>query len=181
MIRRPPRSTLFPYTTLFRSRGSLQNPGDCRGLPAPLARLALQLLSSRFRQSVVFRAPVVLRGAPFAFEQPIALQPAEGRKQGACVHLKNAPADLLDAQGDSVPVHRLEGKRFQDEHVERALHEGSRILRHGSAPLDDLGEEYALTLDCQEEKHCAPQIAGTSKRWPAPARDFFQVIAALRL
>src|SRR3989449_4881695 len=24
MIRRPPRSTLFPYTTLFRSTGSLQ-------------------------------------------------------------------------------------------------------------------------------------------------------------
>src|SRR2546430_15435519 len=24
MIRRPPRSTLFPYTTLFRSRGSLR-------------------------------------------------------------------------------------------------------------------------------------------------------------
>src|SRR2546422_5778512 len=28
MIRRPPRSTLFPYTTLFRSRGA---PGDRRG------------------------------------------------------------------------------------------------------------------------------------------------------
>src|SRR3712207_8255261 len=27
MIRRPPRSTLFPYTTLFRSRG-LDPPGD---------------------------------------------------------------------------------------------------------------------------------------------------------
>src|SRR5947209_10111577 len=27
MIRRPPRSTLFPYTTLFRSRGALQ-PDD---------------------------------------------------------------------------------------------------------------------------------------------------------
>src|SRR2546429_6776958 len=25
MIRRPPRSTLFPYTTLFRSRGITQN------------------------------------------------------------------------------------------------------------------------------------------------------------
>src|SRR5260221_3759861 len=25
MIRRPPRSTLFPYTTLFRSYGSFQN------------------------------------------------------------------------------------------------------------------------------------------------------------
>src|SRR5258706_10808841 len=27
MIRRPPRSTLFPYTTLFRSRGRGQGPG----------------------------------------------------------------------------------------------------------------------------------------------------------
>src|SRR3712207_7470992 len=25
MIRRPPRSTLFPYTTLFRSQGNVQN------------------------------------------------------------------------------------------------------------------------------------------------------------
>src|SRR2546426_5533990 len=30
MIRRPPRSTLFPYTTLFRSRGTRR----CRGRPA---------------------------------------------------------------------------------------------------------------------------------------------------
>src|SRR5438309_9260797 len=29
MIRRPPRSTLFPYTTLFRSRGGVVRP--CRG------------------------------------------------------------------------------------------------------------------------------------------------------
>src|SRR5436309_7203224 len=29
MIRRPPRSTLFPYTTLFRSREAL-SPGDGR-------------------------------------------------------------------------------------------------------------------------------------------------------
>src|SRR2546425_8875333 len=28
MIRRPPRSTLFPYTTLFRSIGRLPRPGD---------------------------------------------------------------------------------------------------------------------------------------------------------
>src|SRR3712207_8083717 len=27
MIRRPPRSTLFPYTTLFRSRGRAPDPG----------------------------------------------------------------------------------------------------------------------------------------------------------
>src|SRR2546430_13657721 len=28
MIRRPPRSTLFPYTTLFRSAGHVLKPGD---------------------------------------------------------------------------------------------------------------------------------------------------------
>src|SRR2546430_11068682 len=32
MIRRPPRSTLFPYTTLFRSRGQLEvRTGHIRG------------------------------------------------------------------------------------------------------------------------------------------------------
>src|SRR5438445_10160651 len=33
MIRRPPRSTLFPYTTLFRSLG-MSLPG-CAAIPAP--------------------------------------------------------------------------------------------------------------------------------------------------
>src|SRR3712207_7668967 len=31
MIRRPPRSTLFPYTTLFRSRGRESLSGSVRG------------------------------------------------------------------------------------------------------------------------------------------------------
>src|SRR5256885_12365402 len=31
MIRRPPRSTLFPYTTLFRSLKTTLQPGDRRG------------------------------------------------------------------------------------------------------------------------------------------------------
>src|SRR5437764_4970464 len=37
MIRRPPRSTLFPYTTLFRSCGSWRSgghPPGARGAPA---------------------------------------------------------------------------------------------------------------------------------------------------
>src|SRR6267378_6467945 len=34
MIRRPPRSTLFPYTTLFRSRAPLPGPGSGRPAPA---------------------------------------------------------------------------------------------------------------------------------------------------
>src|SRR2546430_15538128 len=33
MIRRPPRSTLFPYTTLFRSRGGAAKPGALERRP----------------------------------------------------------------------------------------------------------------------------------------------------
>src|SRR3712207_7958134 len=35
MIRRPPRSTLFPYTTLFRSVSLHVEPGTCVGLLGP--------------------------------------------------------------------------------------------------------------------------------------------------
>src|SRR5256886_10709204 len=45
MIRRPPRSTLFPYTTLFRSQRvvlgpdrHLQRPAACGGGPLPTGR-----------------------------------------------------------------------------------------------------------------------------------------------
>src|SRR3712207_8998321 len=34
MIRRPPRSTLFPYTTLFRSREDVGHEGERRDGPA---------------------------------------------------------------------------------------------------------------------------------------------------
>src|SRR2546427_5392815 len=41
MIRRPPRSTLFPYTTLFRSplpRAQRPPPGTARGIGLPRTR-----------------------------------------------------------------------------------------------------------------------------------------------
>src|SRR3712207_8680573 len=37
MIRRPPRSTLFPYTTLFRSRSRASDPYRTPGRDAPTA------------------------------------------------------------------------------------------------------------------------------------------------
>src|SRR3712207_8570847 len=45
MIRRPPRSTLFPYTTLFRSRPGLLDLGQGKEYvsPGPLDRLRAQL------------------------------------------------------------------------------------------------------------------------------------------
>src|SRR3712207_7366358 len=54
MIRRPPRSTLFPYTTLFRSRHGLPTPERPLVLALPLRRrrAARQLLRGRRRGAV---------------------------------------------------------------------------------------------------------------------------------
>src|SRR5260221_5221485 len=43
MIRRPPRSTLFPYTTLFRSQEQ-RHVDQAAGLVAPLAQHPLQVM-----------------------------------------------------------------------------------------------------------------------------------------
>src|SRR3712207_8740649 len=58
MIRRPPRSTLFPYTTLFRSYRSLgvlvrrPRPDDDRRHVPPCARRSQQLRSGAQAQPV---------------------------------------------------------------------------------------------------------------------------------
>src|SRR5258708_11483031 len=45
MIRRPPRSPLFPYTTLFRSRKSMVFPGS-RSLKRPSCGMRFSAMSS---------------------------------------------------------------------------------------------------------------------------------------
>src|SRR5438445_13813666 len=42
MIRRPPRSTLFPYTTLFRSLGDASHEAPEKGAERPLALRELE-------------------------------------------------------------------------------------------------------------------------------------------
>src|SRR2546430_2870212 len=51
MIRRPPRSTLFPYTTLFRSQSLIEASPD---LSVLLARQALELNDDQQTQSALF-------------------------------------------------------------------------------------------------------------------------------
>src|SRR5260221_9082239 len=53
MIRRPPRSTLFPYTTLFRSlrRGARRRPGAGAGDPHRPGELARDRKSTRLNSS----------------------------------------------------------------------------------------------------------------------------------
>src|SRR3989449_11763506 len=86
MIRRPPRSTLFPYTTLFRSRRDaasaprggaehLGSPKDARTIPAEsvLRRLVVRLEPDSVLDRVgarpdvaVFHAEISVRDLPRA-------------------------------------------------------------------------------------------------------------------
>src|SRR2546427_1281270 len=64
MIRRPPRSTLFPYTTLFRSAAApalapLRDVAPLRGQPAPRRRRRIE--PPRFRR---WPGPPPAPGAP---------------------------------------------------------------------------------------------------------------------
>src|SRR2546430_13715871 len=47
MIRRPPRSTLFPYTTLFRSLRPLAGHGIDRGVPPEAVCVGVGILHGR--------------------------------------------------------------------------------------------------------------------------------------
>src|SRR5690348_17992019 len=62
MIRRPPRSTLFPYTTLFRSReryGKQSNPGQCALLGRRLVERGARFVRSEEHTSEL-QSPVHL-------------------------------------------------------------------------------------------------------------------------
>src|SRR5438876_5878357 len=64
MIRRPPRSTLFPYTTLFRSRPARRHPGarhsGLAGLPVRVFRGQLWPLGRSEEHTSELQSPVHL-------------------------------------------------------------------------------------------------------------------------
>src|SRR3712207_7500255 len=98
MIRRPPRSTLFPYTTLFRSR-------EVRERPASLARATSRqtgraLLLSEGRHAGVHRAG--MRAARFVERSEEHTSELQSRQYLVCrlllekkhnAWLRPAPAD----------------------------------------------------------------------------------------
>src|SRR2546426_7015596 len=75
MIRRPPRSTLFPYTTLFRSLYGAASLARLAGLPAPVPRQRLghrggQLRARRDRKSTRLNSShLVISHAVFCFNK----------------------------------------------------------------------------------------------------------------
>ena len=129
----------------------LQDSGDRRHLPSPFSCFAAEPLSPLVGEDVILCAPAILGGFPFASDQPRSLQPLKGDKQRTCIEAENALAHLFEPDGDPISVHGFERQRFQNEHVQSALDEITRLFRHKPVPLEPQEEEYAPPTECQEE------------------------------
>src|SRR2546426_63750 len=66
MIRRPPRSTLFPYTTLFRSALTVTVAGTSAVLPTARRRKVAVVIVAAFIALLNEAVTVVLSGTPVA-------------------------------------------------------------------------------------------------------------------
>src|SRR3712207_8767052 len=78
MIRRPPRSTLFPYTTLFRSQASDQAVPVVRDPEVPLVHVpALDRVAATFAASV---DDLLVRQHRLTGRAPVHLTPGLDRK-----------------------------------------------------------------------------------------------------
>src|SRR5256885_2531165 len=74
MIRRPPRSTLFPYTTLFRSPGSGPGLRPTGSAPAPAACRGAGALAARDRKSTRLNSShLVISYAVFCLKKKMTL------------------------------------------------------------------------------------------------------------
>src|SRR2546425_5214687 len=94
MIRRPPRSTLFPYTTLFRSRAPARGVGAAG--PDLLARRRLHLLRAADRRGPddAGRADAAVAARPLGAEPEIL----GDRRAGADREVSRGPLTLGRAQ-----------------------------------------------------------------------------------
>src|SRR2546426_11124020 len=102
MIRRPPRSTLFPYTTLFRSRcRQLRDSGHVR------LRKRQAWYRRRYRRSGRRRCPEWRSGERRVGE--------EGRSRGSPDHLKKKKKEV----SESVDVNRSNSEVSQYDITER--------------------------------------------------------------
>src|SRR2546428_9475307 len=80
MIRRPPRSTLFPYTTLFRSRVRLARSGDREWRPERAAQLHRWGRGSSLSDASLVAHPVSPTPRPAKLDERRAMHRIEDRK-----------------------------------------------------------------------------------------------------
>src|SRR6266511_4672228 len=155
MIRRPPRSTLFPYTTLFRSptaawSGSLRLSGSGRLGFRPLVFAAfLRALRRRRRRRLALlphRMQVARDRGPLVVRDHVLVRPAH--EDPGDRHTTSADGDV--AMDDELArLTRREGQPFEERH---------RLQPPGEDGLDVEGEDVieARALERQQPEPAEP-------------------------
>src|SRR2546422_7545437 len=148
MIRRPPRSTLFPYTTLFRSRiggpevvvaagpCAVESAEQVQAIAERVARLGSKLL-----RGGAFKP----RSSPYTFqglgEQGLKLLRQAADKNGLLVVSEVMDPSQISLMLSYVDVLQVGARNMQNYHLLRALGEVSKpvLLKRGmSATIEEL-------------------------------------------
>src|SRR3989454_1291136 len=98
MIRRPPRSTLFPYTTLFRSVGE-------KGVINASIRAGVVLINGEVVGNVMASERVEIRGSARVFgdvEAPVVVIEEGVLFEGHCSMTKARPVEAAPSARDTV-------------------------------------------------------------------------------
>src|SRR3712207_7803713 len=97
MIRRPPRSTLFPYTTLFRSLLLAHSAGGSRPLRQALVQMASRRSEFPASETQGQRFARAFRALPPADRKSTRLNSSHANISYAvfCLKKKNTPISLL--------------------------------------------------------------------------------------
>src|SRR5256885_16381426 len=98
MIRRPPRSTLFPYTTLFRSQ---QNPGLADMIRQRIAQSGMTVDQIRARLQASGYPPTLL-DAYLGAQTPGQPAPVPGAQEIAAIQSLGVPT--VATAGGNVPA-----------------------------------------------------------------------------
>src|SRR3712207_1483916 len=118
MIRRPPRSTLFPYTTLFRSKA--ESVARQVGHTAPPLLYDLTALQKEANRRHGFSADKTLSIAQSLYEKKITTYPRTGSRYISVDVFEEVPA-LLRKIGEALPTplnrHSVDNDRITDHHA----------------------------------------------------------------
>jgi len=118
-------------------RGGVEDARDESGHAIPLVGFGAELAATGGGEAVETGFAVVVGFAPLAGDEALVFEAVERGVERALLDGKLFAGDLLDAEQDAIAVERAKGDRFEDEHVEGALHE-VELVGHGVL-LDDLG------------------------------------------
>jgi hypothetical protein len=111
--------------------GSPKHQTNRRGKTFPIGFFFTEVFSTGGGKRIVFGAAIIFRFAPFGANPSLMLETMQRRIKSTLVHLQNVAGDLANSLGDGPAVHRTERDGLEDQQINSALDEVSRLAQFG--------------------------------------------------